>query len=228
MSRLGLGTVKFGRNQKLKYPKAFELPSKRVVEDLMETAEEQGVNWIDTAPAYGVSEERVGELLLCRRKHFVISTKVGEEFEQGNSRYDLSPKHVEMSIFRSLQRLKTDYLDIVLVHCDANEEILDCLQHFKELGLIRYVGVSVQTEKGIGLLHKTDLVMLSYGLFHKVPALFNGAILIKKPLSSGYDRNPRKTLNFLLGEPRISGLAVGTLSRTHLLEAARCLRTFSN
>ena len=65
--RISLGTVKFGRNTDVKYPKKFELPEDKVIVDLLSKAQELGVNLLDTAPAYGNSEHRIGQLLPGRR-----------------------------------------------------------------------------------------------------------------------------------------------------------------
>src|SRR3990167_7608998 len=80
VSVIGLGTVKFGRNQGVKYPVSFQLPSDQELEVLVNTAFDLGMNLLDTAPAYGMSEERLGKLLQSKRPDWVISTKVGEEF----------------------------------------------------------------------------------------------------------------------------------------------------
>ena len=83
MSVLGLGTVKLGRNAGLKYPAPFELPSDAEAMALLDACAEVGVNLLDTAPAYGSSEERLGAMLRERgdRDDWVISTKVGESFD---------------------------------------------------------------------------------------------------------------------------------------------------
>jgi HPt (histidine-containing phosphotransfer) domain-containing protein len=60
-----------------------------------------GVNLIDTAPAYDLSEERIGKGLAHRRGEFVLSTKVGEIFERGESRYDFSAVGVRYAGSRS-------------------------------------------------------------------------------------------------------------------------------
>lgn len=62
VSPLGLGTVKFGRDQGVKYPSGFTIPDDREAADLLALARDLGINLIDTAPAYGRSEER----LACR------------------------------------------------------------------------------------------------------------------------------------------------------------------
>src|SRR5690606_22101093 len=100
VSALGLGTVKFGRKQAVKYPRSFELPDDRLTADLLSLARELGINLIDTAPAYGTSEERLGGLLKGQRPDWLICTKVGEEFDPatGLSRFDFSPAHARRSI----------------------------------------------------------------------------------------------------------------------------------
>ena len=67
VSVLGLGTVKWGRNQGVKYPAPFQLPTDREIKDLLAVAREQEINLLDTAPAYGLAEQRLGELLQGQR-----------------------------------------------------------------------------------------------------------------------------------------------------------------
>ncbi len=129
ISRLGLGTVKLGRNQSVKYPESFELPSDVDTRQLLHCARDLGINLLDTAPAYGVSEERLGYLLRGERKEWVICTKAGEEFSRdyesdGSSNFDFEATALRKSVERSLRRLRTDYLDLVLIHSDGNDEYL--------------------------------------------------------------------------------------------------------
>jgi aryl-alcohol dehydrogenase-like predicted oxidoreductase len=60
VSSVALGTTKLGRNTGVKYPVDFALPSDQEVAALLESARQLGVNLIDTAPAYGESERRLG------------------------------------------------------------------------------------------------------------------------------------------------------------------------
>ena len=78
-SVLGLGTVKFGRNRNVRYPggEGFALPSDREIETLLDVAVECGIRTLDTAPAYGAAEERLGKLLRTRRRDFFLVTKTG-------------------------------------------------------------------------------------------------------------------------------------------------------
>ena len=169
VSEIGLGTVKFGRNQAVKYPQSFSLPSDIELEKLLATASELGINLLDTAPAYGSSEERLGKLLHGKRHDWILSTKVGEEFVDGKSRFDFSAAAIQASVERSLKRLQTDYLDVVLVHSDGNdmhlieqENVFLMLEQMKQAGKIRSFGMSTKTIAG-GLLAlvQADVVMVT-------------------------------------------------------------------
>lgn len=121
VSPLGLGTVKLGRDQGVKYPSGFKIPDDQQAQMLLRMARDMGINLIDTAPAYGTSEERLGPLLRGQRQDWVIVSKVGEEFDNGQSSHDFSAEHTRKSVERSLKRLETDFLDLVLVHSDGND-----------------------------------------------------------------------------------------------------------
>jgi aryl-alcohol dehydrogenase-like predicted oxidoreductase len=79
------------------------------------------MNLLDTAPAYGESEERLGRLLRRCRRDWVIVTKVGEEFQDGKSRFDFSAAATRASVERSLRRLGVDALDAVLIHSSGDD-----------------------------------------------------------------------------------------------------------
>ena len=237
VSVLGLGTVKFGRNQAVKYPSAFSLPSDQEILELLDHARSLGVNLLDTAPAYGSSEQRLGRLL-TDRQDWVICTKVGEEFIHGKSFYNFSGTHVRYSIERSLQNLNTDYLDIVLVHSDGRDmyiiESTDCLptlMDLKEKGLIRAVGMSTKTvDGGLKAVELTDLVMATYNPSSTDDAeviryanSLNKGVLIKKAFNSGHVRGSgensiENSLKFALSPAGVSSVIVGTINPEHLRE----------
>lgn len=208
VSPIGLGTVKIGRNLGVKYPTAFSLPSDDEVIALLNRASELGINLIDTAPAYGLSEERLGRLLTKTTAPvggWVIVTKAGESFElkgeNGVSTFDMSAIALTQSVERSLKRLKREFLDCVLVHSDGrdlehieNARCLDTLQQLKKRGLIRSFGMSTKTvEGGLAAVQSSDGVMVEYNLHEdsQLPVIraANGAgkfVLIKKGLLSGH------------------------------------------
>ena len=155
ISPVGFGTVKLGRDQQVKYPEAFRIPDDREAASLLAQARDLGINLLDTAPAYGSSEERLGHLIAGDRASWVICTKVGEEFENGESRFDFTPEHLRFSIERSLKRLGADYLDMVLVHSSGDDVdiirrygCLEALADLKREGLVRASGMSTKTVEG--------------------------------------------------------------------------------
>jgi len=172
VSPLGLGTVKLGRDQGVKYPNGFTIPDDDQARQLLAQARDLGINLIDTAPAYGRSEERLGPLLRGQRDHWVIVSKVGEEFEEGQSRFDFSAAHTRFSIERSLKRLETEQIDLVLVHSDGNdlhilqhEEVYQTLEALKQEGKIGGFGLSGKTvEGGLKALERGDCAMVTYNL----------------------------------------------------------------
>ncbi|MFT7470336.1 MAG: aryl-alcohol dehydrogenase-like predicted oxidoreductase [Kiritimatiellia bacterium] len=245
VSCLGLGTVKIGRNQDVKYPNSFSLPSDDEVSALISRAKELGINFIDTAPAYGSSEQRLGRLLKARQD-WIICSKVGEEFTSGKSHFDFSAEHTQRSIERSLRDIGTDYLDIVLIHSDGGDrkilESSDCpetLLRLKEKGLIKAVGMSTKTvEGGMKAAEMLDLVMVTYNPSMQDDAIvidhalaLDKGILVKKALNSGHDciadagnENSAETnfternLRFALDKEGVTSVIVGTINPQHLQE----------
>lgn len=234
VSALGLGTVKLGRNEQVKYPTAFTLPDDKAVRDLLALARELGINLLDTAPAYGTSEARLGQLLE-RRQDWVLCTKVGEEFENGASRFDFSAAHTRASIERSLQRLRTDHLDLVLIHSNGNDEAIlhdgacvDMLRRCQREGLLRYIGMSTKTiAGGIEAVEQLDVVMLTWNLQQRDTEVLQAAqrlgkgVLVKKGLMSGHVQDGsgalvRDSMQLIFGESAIGSMITGTINPAHL------------
>ncbi|WP_274366231.1 aldo/keto reductase [Paenibacillus thermotolerans] len=135
------------------------------------TAVDMGINLIDVSPYYGLTkaETLLGEAIKeLPRDKFILSTKAGR---YGADEFDFSTKRIISSVEESLQRLNTDYVDILLLHDiefgsfeQVMEEGIPALQQLKKQGKIRFMGVS-----GLPLtlfemvLAKADLdVILSY------------------------------------------------------------------
>src|SRR5204863_4838245 len=119
VSPISFGAFKIGRNEKIKYAQAYPLPSEEEAGRLLNGVLDLGINLIDTAPAYGLSEQRIGRHISSRRREFILSTKVGETFENGKSTYDFSAKAIANSFERSLTRLKTASVDFLFIHSDG-------------------------------------------------------------------------------------------------------------
>jgi aryl-alcohol dehydrogenase-like predicted oxidoreductase len=127
-------------------------PNRMPVRNIIKTALDLGFRAFDTSPYYGPSEELLGDALMqpdiansFRRDEYILMTKVGRIAER---KFDYSPKWVRFSVQRSLERLRTSYLDVVFCHdieFVTEEEALTALGvllELREQGLIRYVGIS--------------------------------------------------------------------------------------
>lgn len=115
------------------------------VDRLLGSILDVGVNVIDTAECYGQSEELIGRAIGQRRADFYLFTKCGHA--AGLDLPDWSPRLLEQSIERSLQRLKTDHLDLVQLHSCSREqlrqgEVLEVLRRARDAGKTRYIGYS--------------------------------------------------------------------------------------
>ena len=120
---------------------------------LIQSALSQGIRGFDTSPYYGPAEELLGQALHTKdvldryeRHEYFLSTKVGRI---SGSKFDYSPAWVRHSIQRSLQRLKTSYVDLVLCHdveFVSPEEVLAAVRELRrvrdETSGLKYVGIS--------------------------------------------------------------------------------------
>ncbi len=245
-SPLGLGTVKFGRNASVKYPggEGFALPTDGEIENILDLCLEAGINLVDTAPAYGSSEERLGQLMRHRRDKFLLMTKTGEEFDGASSQYIFDKNHTRMSVERSLKRLKTDYLDYVLVHSSRNDaeviaktDVLETLQALKAEGKIGKIGVSIYTvEGGMLALDRADCVMVAFNKSYtdEKPVIDKAAdmgreVFIKKGLASGHVGNLGDigdNIRFISGTRGVTSLIVGSINPANILSNIKALGNY--
>ena len=155
VSRIGWGTVKLGRNVQVKYPHAFELPTEEQAESLIHAMLDLGITLIDTAPAYGRAQKYLGQAMRERRQQIVLSTKVGETFVNGRSDFDFSGDAARRTIESTLKDLRTDYVDLLLIHSDGQDvaiqqetDLVETLQSIKSAGHARFIGLSGKTPEG--------------------------------------------------------------------------------
>ena len=130
---------------------------------VINTAREQGITFFDTADVYGYgkAETALGEVIRQTpglRHKIVIQTKCGDRFTEGGS-VDNSCAHIIESVEGSLKRLRTDHVDVLLLHWPDNlvdpqgvAKAFDVLQHG---GKVRYFGVSNHSPWQIELLKKS-------------------------------------------------------------------------
>ncbi len=238
---IGFGAFKIGRNEGIKYPSGYALPDEAACARLLNEVLDSGIHYIDTAPAYGLSEERIGAAIAHRRGEFVLSTKVGEEFEQGVSRYDFSAAAIERSLERSLRRLRTGVLDLVLIHAGADDarlltqsDAVASLLRARQRGWARAIGLSGKTVEAERMaLDWADVLMVEYHADDASHAETLAAarerqvgVIVKKGLASG-TLEPAGALSFVLRNPAVDSVVVGSLDVAHLrdnIRVARALR----
>ena len=124
----------------------YERASAETVARLLNSAVDAGLNVIDTAECYYNSEELIGQAVGNRRNDFYLFTKCGHPHGM-ESGANWSKASILESVERSLQRLKTDRLDLLQLHsCSEAElhkgEVIDALQTAREKGHTRYIGYS--------------------------------------------------------------------------------------
>lgn len=144
--------------------------------NLVHQAVDAGLNFIDTAPAYGSSEEFLGTALKGRRDRVILATKFGESWTaEGGSIYDYSPEGVACSLEKSLRLLQTDYVDLLQIHSAQvdllrNGEVWQSMDRLRREGKVRFLGFSGHIEAGlVGLeVGGWDVIQVPYSLL--VPA----------------------------------------------------------
>lgn len=240
VSPLGLGTVKLGRDKAVKYPESFRIPDDKEAADLLAKAWDLGINLIDTAPAYGNSEQRLGKLLKRQPHDWLICTKAGEIFnpQTGESSYDFTPESLVISVEQSLKRLQRDTLDIVLIHSDGHDQeiiehgALEVLNDLKQKGLICATGMSTKTvQGGLLALQQSDMAMVMHNLHYQEEqavltqaANDNKGIFIKKALGSGHmTKKAEKDIvqanfDFIFAHAAVSSVIIGTINPHHLAD----------
>jgi aryl-alcohol dehydrogenase-like predicted oxidoreductase len=137
VSPIGLGCNNFGR--------VVDLDGTRAIVD---AALDAGVNFLDTAESYGKnrgdSERLLGEALRGRRDQVVLATKFGGGPAGGHARGN--PDYIRSAVEGSLQRLQTDYVDLLYYHAPDGltpiAETLNALHELVERGTVRAIGCS--------------------------------------------------------------------------------------
>lgn len=230
VSPIGFGAFKIGRNQKIKYPTPYDLPTEADVEKLLNAVLDMGISYIDTAPAYGLSEERIGRSIAHRRDEFVLSTKIGETFRDGQSQYDYSAAAVRHSIDSSRLLLDSEILDLVLIHSSGDDDFIlnqtdavATLCDLKQAGIVRAVGMSAKSIEGTRQsLEWADVIMVEYHLDDRsheeviAEAAERGVgVVIKKGLAAGH-LTPDEAISFVLRNPHVDSLVIGGLNPAHI------------
>ena len=189
--------------------------------------QEAGVNYIDTARAYTVSEEYLGYALEGIRKDFIIATKSGAKTKEA----------MAADIETSLKNLRTDYIDLYQIHNPspaALDEIitpggaLEALQEAKEVGKIGHIGITLHT---VELFRRAvdfswaETIMFPYNIVEtqaeeliRVCAERNIGFIDMKPLAGGAIDDATLALRFIATNPNITVVIPGMADPQELEE----------
>ena len=194
VSEIGLGTWQLGA----RWGDPFDADE---AQRILEAAEAEGINLIDTADVYngGESERAIGRYLRERPDAFFVVTKSGRGLNPHVAE-GYNAENLERFITGSLERLGTEALDVVLLHCPPSsvyerDDVFAALADFQKRGLIRYYGVSIEkiSEGMAALDYDIAAIEVIFNLMRMDPAdeLFAAAeaadvgILARVPLASG-------------------------------------------
>ena len=177
---------------------------------LMHQLKDAGVNYIDTARGYTVSEEYLGYALEGIREHFIIATKSMARTKEA----------MAADIETSLKNLRTDYIDLYQVHNPTEKDIdtvmghggaLEALQEAKAAGKIGHIGITLHAEdlfKKAVDFDWVETIMFPYNLVEtqgekliKVCAERNIGFIVMKPLAGGALEDATLAMRFLVQSP---------------------------
>ncbi|MSR83999.1 MAG: aldo/keto reductase [Candidatus Latescibacteria bacterium] len=208
---------------------------------ILNRALDLGLNFIDSSAAYRWSEELIAKYVGHRRHEFIFATKCGsgrvlEPDGEWVQTLDYSAKAIEPQIDRSLQRLKTDYLDIIQLHSPAYEDVafgdgLEGLKKAQAKGKVRFISLSADGEAAQKAIEigEYDTLQLTYNILEQEPAALiaaarqqqNMGIIIKNPIANALYEQPRPTGdNTALWDRAQTILAPDGIGGLHRIEVA--------
>jgi aryl-alcohol dehydrogenase-like predicted oxidoreductase len=145
VTKLGFGAMEL-RGPARGGPEVTEEESERILNAVLDA----GINFIDTSPDYGLSEERIGRFIAHRRREYYLASKCGCAVEGFGNPGDhvYTAANVRAGVEQSLRRMQTDYLDVVQFHGSPSRAQLeeagavDELRKLQAEGKVRFLGMS--------------------------------------------------------------------------------------
>ncbi len=210
---------------------------------VLERAFDLGINFYDTADCYmhGRNEEMVGKVFQGKRDKVFISTKV----------HDHDEKQMRQSVERSLRRLRTDYLDVLLWHDIhrpeevSDERLFEFMAKMKKEGKARFTGFSAHGNmaallKEASKSNSHDVALVSYNFTHSknlkeavaVASRAGIGIVAMKTQSGGYKKGAtgglsphQAALRYVLNDPNVAAAVPGVTTIEQIEECAAAMGT---
>lgn len=136
----------------------LRLLDKASAQRILNTALDQGINYIDTSPEYPMSEYYIGQSIAHRRDEFVLATKCGDNMTGIGPLYLFDRKTIVSNVEESLRLMKTDHIDVLQLHGVIPEnlpggpdgEAMEAMRELKKAGKVLHLGLTV-CNKGPGM-----------------------------------------------------------------------------
>lgn len=209
ISEISLGTWQVGG----KWGSGF---NDKTADELINTAIDNGVNFIDTADVYenGLSETAVGRVVRSRSERIYVATKCGRHINPHVSN-GYQPKVLQKFVEDSLKRTGLETLDLIQLHCPPTEvfyrpEIFELFDRLKDQGKILNLGVSVEKVE-------EALKAIEYSNVTTVQIIFN--LFRQRPSELFFSEARKKDIGIIARVPLASGLLTGKFDTKTTFEA---------
>lgn len=179
-------------------------------DEILNTAVDHGINFIDTADVYGdrLSEKAVGKLIKSRPERIYVATKCGRRL-QPHTNEQYTPLALRNFVEDSLKNMQVDYIDLIQIHCPPTEvyyrpEIFEEFEKLKAEGKILNMGVSVEKVE-------EALKAIEYDCVSTVQIIFN--IFRQRPSTLFFEQARKKNIGIIARVPLASGLLSGKFNK---------------
>jgi aryl-alcohol dehydrogenase-like predicted oxidoreductase len=209
ISEIGLGTWQVGG----KWGSPFD---HKLAENILNTAADNGINFIDTADVYsdGESERAIGNFLKTRSEKFFVATKCGRQINP-HTNEGYTPAVLRKYVEDSLKRLQLETLDLVQLHCPPTQvfyrpEIFGLFEDLKAEGKVQNLGISVEkVEEALKGIEFDNVV--------SVQIIFN--MFRQRPAELFFEQAKKKDVGVIVRVPLASGLLTGKYTKDTSFEA---------
>jgi aryl-alcohol dehydrogenase-like predicted oxidoreductase len=171
VSEISLGTVELGLDYGVPVGGEQRRPPEEQASLLLNQALDRGVNLIDTARAYGTSEEVIGRALKTRRAEYILASKLASIEDEGFTDEEVRRK-VKASVTESLHALQTEVIDVLQLHQAPADlvrrgRLFEAMREVQQAGMVRYLGAStygVQAPLAVLEDGRYDTLQVAYNL----------------------------------------------------------------
>jgi aryl-alcohol dehydrogenase-like predicted oxidoreductase len=179
VSEIAFGGVEIGVPYGIGVNSKADMLSRSDAVKLLHEALDEGINFFDTARLYGESESIMGEAFHDRRDKVIIATKcdIFADPDGGIPQYQILKNRIEASLQKSLGFLKTDHVDVFMLHrADLgilnNEDVKAIFDQLKQSGKVRSIGASTYTatETKTAIEKGWEVIQLAFNLMDQQQA----------------------------------------------------------